>query len=511
MILVTAEQMKLCDEQAMHAIGIPGAVLMENAGRGCVSLIEQILDDVVDRSIVVLAGKGNNGGDGFVIARYLLERGADVITYLIGSLNDVKGDAAIYLRILQNIGHTVTALDSLTDLELPESSVLVIDALIGTGQKGAARGLIADVIESVNDSFLPVLAIDAPSGIAIDTGAVPGVAIRAGWTATLATPKPGLLLPPAKSHVGDLHVIDIGMPYQILEQSGSVLYEVEEDAIFDLLPNRPTDAHKGMCGTVSVIAGSLGMTGAASLATAATLRSGAGKTILGIPKTLHASVGGLLPEVMTTLFDDAEQGYLGDNACAALVAFAALGEVHLLGPGLGRHDATGILIRELVPQLSQPVVIDADALFALEGNLDILAHVQVDCVITPHIGEFATLLGMRNDEVLADRLNLASTFAVTHGVTVVLKAHPTVIALPNARLYINGTGNAGMATAGSGDVLTGVIAGLMAQGISGADAALAGTWIHGMAGDLAAKEQGKIGMIATDILTHIPIALKYFE
>ncbi len=513
MRLVTAEKMQSVDRHAIDAMGIPGLELMEEAGMGTVGVLIDVAGVEAGDHVVVVCGKGNNGGDGFVIARGLGEYGAEVDVFLLGSASDVSGDARANLDLLEP--GTVSEIadekgvDALTEA-LDESDVAV-DAIFGTGFSGVPRGLNGAAIAALNDSDVPVLAVDVPSGLDASTGAVEGECVVAEWTSTMALPKKGFFLFPGREFVGDIHVIDIGIPPEAVEAVGvheHVLTPVE--AALSVPPRDPA-GHKGTFGRVAVIGGSVGYTGAAALSSSAALRSGAGLVTLGVPASLNDVLEAKVTEVITRPLPETEERSLARAALEGARAIIDGADAVAIGPGLSTAEDTVAFVRELVSSLETPAVIDADGLNALTPDIVGSRSGEAAVVLTPHPGEMARLIGCATADVLADREQLACTVAEQARATVVLKGAATVIATIAGDVMINPTGNDGMATAGSGDVLTGIIAALLARGMSGPDAAALGAYVHGLAGDLAAEAVGRTGVVAGDILKFVPLAFLELE
>jgi hydroxyethylthiazole kinase-like uncharacterized protein yjeF len=504
--VVTARQMAEMDRYSIDQLGLPGLILMENAGRGITQVAVSMLGDTHNKLVHIFCGPGNNGGDGFVVARHLLNHGVHVETFLLASRDKIKGDALTNLTILENMGHSTTVLERTPEKSVPMPD-LVIDALLGTGAKGALQGLMAEVVAYINSLSAPVLSIDIPTGINADTGAVEGQAIQATRTATMALLKQGLLFSPAREHAGKVDIIDISMPATVIAQNPVKVFLLEKEDIAAMLPQRSPSAYKNQCGTVAVVAGSRGYTGAAVLAAEASMRTGTGLTYLCVPKSLNVIFETKSTEVITWPFDDANMGYLQSDSFPEIVDSLNRLDIVALGPGIGQHAKTAELVFQLLQNLKKPMVLDADGLNICAQKPEIIKDYRGELVLTPHPGELSRLLGMPTFKIAADRISVAREIATSWKKVLVLKGGPTIIAVPDGRVFINSTGNAGMATAGSGDVLTGVIAGLLAQGLPAEQAALSGVNIHGLAGDIARDQFGEMGMIAGDILRSIPPAI----
>jgi NAD(P)H-hydrate epimerase len=512
MKVVTKKQMQEIDKKATIEFNIPSIVLMENAGLISSLILEDELSDLNNTKISIFAGGGNNGGDGLVIARHLFNQAIEVKVYLLKEQDKIKGDALINLKLAKSIGVPIKELLNEDELEKAKADILasdiIIDAILGTGTSGEVVGFLAHVINFLNKINKPIIAIDIPSGLDADTGFPLGCCIQAFATFTFGLPKIGLLLYPGAELAGEVSVIDISLPRQLLYDEDIKVNLLLEEDILPLLPKRAEDAHKGACGKVITIAGSVGMTGAAVMTAQSSLAIGAGLSILGIPQSLNAIVETKLTEVITKPLPESQQQTLNMNSYDKIMELVKNASVLAIGPGLGRSNEVINLIRKLIPKINIPMVIDADGLFAIAGNLHILKEKTSPVIVTPHLGEMAYLLGIGIDDVKKDRLGIAKQFAQKHQLIVVLKGARTIIADPEGNIFINSTGNSGMATAGCGDVLTGMIAGLLAQKLSTLDAAKLAVFLHGLAGDLVLEEKGKYSLIATDLIDKIPAAIK---
>ena len=512
MKVVTGEEMKALDRAAIEEYGIPGLVLMENAGRHVVEVIRQDLGDVRDKVVTVFVGKGNNGGDGLVIARHLLNMGAEIKVLLLADTKEINGDAAVNLEIWQKLGQKIYSIhhgDGINIVRLILMNTdLIVDAIYGTGFRGKVPEKVGRIIEVLNSSGKPIVAVDVPSGLEASNGKVNGPCIQATHTVTFGLPKLGLILEPGASYAGRLHIVDISIPAVLVEKEGPSRYLITPELVREWLPARPTDAHKGTFGRILIVAGSRGMTGAACLAGEAALRAGAGLVTVAVPETLHDILEMKLTEVMTTPLPDNGKGCLSKEAKQAILSLLEDKDVLAIGPGLSNDPDVAALVRELLSSIKVPCVFDADALNALAGAGELLKKVQAPAIITPHPGEMARLTGTSIQEIQEDRLLAASKAALNWNDVVVLKGARTVVADPGGAIYINPTGNPGMATAGSGDVLTGCIAALLAQGLKPSRAAAAGVYLHGLAGDLTAREKGMMGLVAGDLVFTLPEAIR---
>lgn len=514
MKLFLAEEMKQIDAATAKEFGLPGLLLMENAGRDVAAIAESILEDCSNKRILVFAGKGNNAGDGFVAARTLLNRGAQVTVVLLADQAAYSGEALIQLEVLKKCNPFMFTLNNEQDWDKAtiagELADLVIDGLLGTGFRGELSPDFARAAELINSMLAPVLAIDVPSGVEPDTGKVARGAVKADVTVTIAAPKPGLYLYPGAEYAGEIMVAEIGIPTKLLTESDSKNELITRGLAKTKLPLRQGNAHKGMAGRVAILAGSPGFTGAAALCSYAAVKAGAGLVTLLTPLSSQNILAAKLNEVMVKGLIERLPGVLGGGAVGDVRHWLEKSDVLAVGPGLGTSEATKEVIRDILQGCSKPVVIDADALTALVGHTEILSRMKCPRIITPHPAEMARLIDSAASEVDANRLAVASRYAVEWQTVVVLKGAPTVVATPDGSAYLNTNGNEGMATGGCGDVLTGIIAALLGQGLSAADAAILGVYLHGLAGDLAA-ENGKIGLAAGQISEILPQARQRVE
>lgn len=510
--VATASEMRDLDGRAATECGIPSLLLMENAGAETVRELLNAFPHAVRSRVLVLCGRGNNGGDGFVIARRLLGRGVSVRTVLLARREEIRGDARVNLDVLETMGAPPAEVGPDGGLSVVrdaiESADLVVDALLGTGAQGPARGLMADIIDCLNRSGRPVVSVDIPSGLGADHAEAPGPAVRAALTVTFALPKRSLVLFPAAAHAGAVRVVDIGIPRQLWADAAVGVGLLEPADVVPAFPARPASAHKGTFGHVLVIAGSAGKTGAAAMAALGALRAGAGLVTLAVPASLHDILETKLTETMTVAVAETEARTIAREALNAILDLAQGKDAVAIGPGLGTHPSTRDVVRELVTRLSMPLVVDADGINALAGSVDCLRRAAGPRVLTPHPGECSRLVGLPADAVLRERIPLVQKTADDLRATVVLKMARTLVGHPGGGVAIVPTGNPGMATGGSGDVLTGLIAGTIARGVAPPLAACAGAYVHGLAGDLAAEELGQEAMIAGDVLERLPGAIR---
>ena len=510
MKIVTAAQMREMDRRTIAA-GVAGSTLMERAGAHVADAVEACAGSLPGARITVVCGKGNNGGDGFVAARLLRKKRARVTAVLLAKPAELTGDAkGMYRRWISAAGRGDT-LVSPTDERLRtllDHSHVVVDALLGTGLSSDVTGPYRAAIEAINGAERPVVAVDLPSGLNADTGEPMGVAVRATVTVTFGHPKVGLYVGQGIDCAGAVRVGDIGIPREYSDDVKSLLTLLTEETVNRLLPRRPLTAHKGTFGHTAIIAGSVGKTGAAALAAQAALRIGSGLVTVATPSGVNAILESKLLEAMTIPMPETKAHTLARSGLERILAFVGARTAAAVGPGLSTHPETVELIHALIPRLNTPAVLDADALNALAGKTSLLGECKAPLVLTPHPGEMARLVEEATPATInADRLGVSTRFAAGRGVVVVLKGARTVIAQPDGQLSICPTGNPGMATGGTGDVLTGMIAGLMAQRLPAWAAARAGVFLHGLAGDLAAASIGRTGLLAGDVIRHIPAAI----
>ncbi|NTW05131.1 MAG: NAD(P)H-hydrate dehydratase [Peptococcaceae bacterium] len=515
MKVVDAEGMRDIEERAMGDFNIPGVVLMENAGLMVSQEALTILSSLQGKTITIFVGKGNNGGDGFVAARHLFNMGADVKVLMVEKQDDSKGDAAINQEIWRKMGqkiYTVTQNEGLNAARLfLVKTDLVIDAIFGTGFKGTAKDYIGQIIESINASGKPVVSVDIPSGVEADSGIVNGPCVRANITVTFGLPKVGLLLEPGASYTGVLKVVDISLPGSLLADNHIKCNMIEQKMVKSWFPFRPDYSHKGDFGRVLIVAGSKGMAGAACLAAEAAIRSGAGLVSLTVPESIYASVSAKLTEVMVIPVPETTEGTLAKTAVPLIKKLAERADVFAVGPGLSNNPETMGAVRNLIDLIHLPLVLDADGINAFVEHKELLHNFKQPLIVTPHPGEMARLVGCSIDNIQSNRLSEARDWSERLGAVLVLKGARTIIASPDGTAYININGNPGMATAGCGDVLTGIIAGLMAQGMDGITSAAAGVYLHGAAGDESAKRYGMMGLIAGDIIDALPKVTQVIE
>jgi len=511
MRVLNTEQMREADRRTIDEIGIPSIVLMENAGRQAVAAMEAAFEDLVTSRVAVICGRGNNGGDGFVVARTLLQRGVDTEVFLLGGVADVRGDARTNLEALGRIGMTVVEITNAQEWELHFTELsdcdLVVDAILGTGFHGRLAGFLETVVADLNALGVPIVAIDLPTGVSADNALVEGPAVEASMTVTLAAPKIPLVFPPADSHAGDLVIADIGIPLPLIDElEGQHLELLTRERMREIVPARAADSHKGDFGRVLIVAGSTGRTGAAHLAALGALRSGAGLVTVATPRSCLPLVASMAPEYMTEPLDETESGTVDFAAVDRVLDIKA--DIIAVGPGLGQAPSTAAFVQALIERSGVPIVVDADGLNAFAGDPErLVGREEVAVVITPHPGEMARLMNTTIEAVQHDRVRAARDFAAAHRLHVVLKGHRTVIAGPDGRTFVNLTGNSGMATGGTGDLLTGMIAAWFAQLLDAEAACKLAVYVHGTAGDLAEADEGEVAMIAGDVAARLGDAI----
>lgn len=511
---LTREDSRRADEFTIQTLGLPGIVLMENAGRITAEVVREILDERGGITVYVLAGKGNNGGDGFVIARYLLEWGVNVHTFQLAADEEYSGDAAKNLTILSqltdSVYHTrdVDALDVLTTQLL--AADVIVDALLGTGIQGAPRSPFDEFINWINNYNAPTVSVDIPSGVDANTGQLPGMAVAAEATVTMGYLKTGLLFSPGREFTGEITIADIGIPGSALDLVENVYSIPEQDDIHYRLPQRSADVYKHRVGKVFTLCGAPGFTGAATLVSEGALVAGAGLIMAGVPKSLNNILETKLTEVITVPLEESAKQTFSSSSLPALQEHFEWSDVLAIGPGMTRESDVQKFIGKVLTSYGKVAVVDADAATYFSGDhLQYLKECPADIILTPHWGEFGKISGYNTEDLNENRLEIAEKFARQHNVTLVLKGAPTIIAAPTGEVFINPTGNAGMATGGSGDVLTGVIAGLVAQKLKPKDAAVVGCYLHGLAGDFAREELTEMGLTAGALLDFLPDAMEY--
>ncbi len=488
MKLVNSDLMREEDKNATEIYGIPSIILMENAGLRSADIIHKKYD-VSGKKVIIVCGKGNNGGDGLVIARQLLKFNAQVVVYSLFDENNMTDSAKVNYEIVKKLGITVVKSADFTEFDL------IIDCILGVGISGNVRDEIADVICEINASKKPVVAIDIPSGIDACSGRICGEAVLAHMTVTMGYGKIGLYTGAGVLYAGQVVVADISLP-----QNNDCTYNLTDHELLDKwVPKLDKLANKGSNGMVFVVAGSVGMTGAAQLTCMGALRSGAGIVKLAVPENLNSIMETKLTEAITVPL--ACENYLDEASAEEILEKSTGADVFIIGPGIGRNEQTAKAVHKIIRNTNIPLLIDADGIYAVSLNIDVLKEAKVPVIMTPHPGEFSRLIGKTPEEINDNRVAEAVDFSCKYGVTLLLKGAGTVVAMPDGEVYINPTGNEGMAKGGSGDVLAGIIGALWARGTE--NPAAAGAFIHGCAGDRAAEGKGKTQMLPTDLIKYI--------
>jgi NAD(P)H-hydrate epimerase len=507
--------MRDLDRTAIERFGIPGVVLMENAGRSVAAEMFLRIPGLKLKSITVVCGKGNNGGDGFVVARHLANAGCRVRLVVLAKLKHLSPDAAIHAKSAEAIGRsggiTIRTVAGARGLASEPRPDVVVDAIFGTGFSGTPADIGGAAIRWINATGAYVVAVDIPSGVHGSTGNASGEAVRADLTVALAVAKTGNVVGAGYECGGTLVIGDIGMPSVLVARTKFPAWRVQQHDVAAVLPERPLRAHKYSAGKVFILAGSRTFTGAAALCAEAALRSGAGAVVLGIPASIHHVLAKKLTEVILLPLPENPDGTISGRALEETLTRCSWADAVAVGPGLGRNPETDELVRHLVSRVDTPMVIDADALTAMAGAVRLLRPKGPLRLVTPHAGELSRLTGVPAGTIDADPIGAAVDAARKLGCGVVVKGAPTVVTAPRREPMVNGTGNPGMATIGSGDVLAGLVAGLCAQGMELVSAAWAGVFVHGRAGDLAAARLGQRSMLAGDIFDQVPGALRSCE
>jgi len=508
--VVTAKEMQEKDRFTIEKIGVPGVVLMENAGRAVFRVILQELENIIDPLVYVFCGKGNNGGDGFVVARHLWNEGVYVRVFCIAAENELAGDAKVNYNILKNMQMPIEFVKNVDDFKGLENEPpdLLVDALLGTGVSGPVRGFAKDVIEFINQNIKTrIVAIDVPSGLDASSAEVAGSAIRADVTVTMALPKRCHTLYRAKNYVGELFIADIGIPPFVLNRDDVQVEMLEPEDI--VLPFRYADSHKYECGKVGVLAGSKGYTGAATLTAQAAMKIGAGLVALAVPESINWVMEQKLTEVITRPLPETPEQTIGPESLPKIQELLDWCDVLAIGPGLGRTPHVQETIVEILRKFDKPIIIDADALLALANHPELLAEKpHPHWVLTPHLGEFLRFFPEENKRSLYNnRIERVQEFAKKYQLTLLLKGAPAMVALPNEQVYLNPTGNSGLASGGTGDVLTGFVAGLLAQQYDPDEAAYTANFIHGYVGDFVVEKETQYTLVAGDLIANLGPAL----
>ena len=508
MYLVTAKEMQQMDKETIRRVGIPGRILMENAGAGAFRFMGRVFPDLAGQSVGVVAGRGNNGGDGFVMARYLSEQCVSVKVYLLCEKDRLQGDAKANFDLLTPLGIPVVELPDVQVFKKHKAAMrrhdTWVDSIFGTGLNSDVKGHYKAVITFLNALKKPVFSVDIPSGLNADNGQVCGVCIKAHATATFAFPKIGHVIYPGATYAGKLDIIDIGIPGLVADKICPRQFILDESMLKDVLQERDPNTHKGKTGHLLTIAGSPGKSGAAVMTATSAMRAGAGLVTLGVPKSLNLVLESQVTEVMTYALPETTDHMLDTVGVDALQELLMGKSCLAVGPGIGTREETRQLLLQLLDEIAIPVVIDADGLNMLSETPEILRSFNIPVILTPHPGEMGRLCGVSAAVVQEDRMGLARHLATSYDVHVVLKGARTVMAHPDGRVYVNLTGNSGMASGGMGDVLTGIIAGFVTQGYAPEDAIHLGVFLHGAAADHLSVHKGAFGYLATEVMDQLP-------
>lgn len=502
--------MREIDRKTIEEFGIASSVLMERAGMQVAKTADGLVKDIEDPKVVVVAGKGNNGGDGLVAARELARKGIFVSVHLLYGGHDHREDSASSLDMLIRSGIEPVVTDPKILAEDLLDADLILDGIFGTGFSGEPGEKESELIEIINDSCVEVLSIDIPSGVDSSTGMAAESSIKADVTVSFQCPKIGNLIGAGGVNSGSLRIADIGIPQGIMDTvPGAAL--MSEPGLLAEFPCPEGELHKFKNGRVLVVAGSLGLTGAAVMASSSAMRAGAGVVVLAVPKSLNDIFESKTLEVMTVGLPETADRTLSADAFDEISEMSENFDSIALGPGISKNPETCSLVIALIQAVEIPMVLDADGINAIAGKAGILRKRKAATVITPHMGELSRLTGISSDVIDIDRIKFVKESAEKMGVTIVLKGARSLICSSDGDCFINPTGNRGMATAGTGDVLTGTVASLLAKGLRPVDASALGAYLHGLSGDIAAKEVGQTGMIASDLIEMLPRAIRIYE
>ena len=505
--ILTVSQMRKIDEQSIGKDPAVGFAYMTKAAEGLFEAVRELAPDPKSGDIAVICGKGNNGGDGFAVGKLLIEAGYTVMCYTLCQPDDLKGEAKIAFEKYDSVEGNFLVLDDVADMEALSKCSLIIDAMLGTGIKGAPHGVCAEVIEAVNKAGVRILSVDTPSGLDNDTGVAGKPCVKAAVTVTMGFPKIGSCFYPGRSFVGALRITPLGYPGKIVDKNSSSVFLPEPDDVKKMLPLRKPAGSKFDHGVCLMVCGSRGMTGSAALASLSALRTGCGMVHLASPQSAMPVLAAKLTEVVLHGIQETNSGAASFDAAEAVLEKSRDCQVLCIGPGLSHEDETGRLVRHLVAHSAIPVVLDADGINAFKGKAALLKERGVALVITPHAAEWSRLFGSLPPGPV-EAVDVLRKTAKEFDMTILYKGNPTIIASPSGAAFLSPYGNSGMATAGCGDVLSGIITSLIAQGASTTDAAILGAYIHGFAGDEVAKDLGEYSMIASDVMDNIYKVMK---
>ena len=510
--LVTNQQMRSLDNKAINQYAVPGIVLMENAGRNAAEIIlEKLHGENVD-SVLIFCGKGNNGGDGFVIARYLHKKNIQTKLYLLAEKADIKGDAKINMDICEKSKIPIKEISAISQIEKPDKKLWIVDALLGTGVKGAVDGLYKEAIKWINHNKAYVFAIDIPSGISGDQADVAGICIEADSTITMGLPKISQYFLPARKFVGTLHTVDIGFPDDLITNEQFENVAVSEEDI--KLPLVDLQLNKHTAGRIFILGGSPGMTGAVAMAAKAASLSGAGLVITGSAKSFLDILESKLTEQMNYPLPEIESGILGLNALDKVKEKCDWADTIVVGLGMGRHPETIKLILKTVKyiiSLNKKLILDADALFAISQNPSVLSELSESCILTPHHGEFLRIFPDAKKDITNQPWQALKEATKKTQAVINLKGAPSMTSSAKSRIFVNTSGGPGLAKGGSGDILSGLICGFCASGLSALDASVTANYIHGKAGDSCSEKYGKRTFSMEQLLNQIQQEIKRLE
>lgn len=517
MKILNSEQMREIDRKAIEEIGIPGVVLMENAGRNTYHEILKRVPQIQNKKVSILCGKGNNGGDGFVIGRYLLKSGNSPRVYMFAKKEELRGDAKINFEIIDKMHADIIEIVDKNqwrkEKEIIFNSDVIIDALFGTGLKGELGNFWKDVFGYLKDSPAFKVSVDIPSGLSADTFLLQGPCFKADLTVTMAALKVSHVFPPASEYVGEVVVADIGIPGFLFDDKNYFLELIGINSLKrgKLFLRRKMDSHKGNYGHLLIMAGSLGKTGAAVMAGKSALKIGAGLVTIAAPKSCVPIIASSCEEIMTYPVEETDECTFSEKSFEKILEFSKDKDVCVIGPGISTNPSTCSLVLKLLEKIEIPVVFDADGLNCLSSKVGVLKKRKNTTVLTPHPGEMGRILKLNPKKILDNRVSLVRDYCLQNKLYLVLKGWRTLIGTNDGKVYVNPTGNPGMATAGSGDVLSGMIGGILAQGEDVSDALIKAVYLHGLSGDLAVKKLGEKSLIAGDIIDYIPEAIKKIE
>ncbi|NMA01635.1 MAG: NAD(P)H-hydrate dehydratase [Clostridia bacterium] len=514
MFLVTSQEMAEIEQKTIHEWGIPAIILMENAGLKVVEEIKNLTEDLKGKKITVIAGRGNNGGDALVVARHLYNQGADIKVFLVGN-KEFTGPSLVNYEIAQKLPLTFYSIDNDNDLHLLKLTLhytdFLVDGLFGTGFQGQAKGMARKVIETINEYNCYKIAIDLPSGVNADNGKVLGPCIKADSTVTFALPKVGLAVEPGISFAGTIKVVDISIPNEVIQEFNPQKIMVSKEIVNKYLPRRRSDSHKGTYGHLLIVGGSVGMMGAPYLSGRGGFALGAGLVTMVVPKSIQQGLATTLPEAMVHPASETGEGTLGLVSGPEILKFAKDKSAIVIGPGMGFNQETAPLLKWLLSQKeleNTPIVIDADALKGLGQDLSILKDCKVPVIITPHPGEMARILKTSPRKVQENRIEVSQELAKEWGIWVVLKGKNTIIATPQGQILVNPTGSPALATAGTGDILAGMIGAIVGQNQDLTYGIATAVYLHGLAGQYVSQQIGEISSKALDIIDSVAMVIK---